>query len=92
MLCNSQDHLRTEMRDLDHPVLVGAKNIDRIPTKGRSGGVLTGINSDRFDVRGKEQGVFALQHYLWDKKLERKWNLINVYGATWDEDKENFLT
>jgi hypothetical protein len=29
---------------------------------------------------------------LWDKKLERKWNLMNVYGAAQDEDKEGFLT
>jgi hypothetical protein len=29
---------------------------------------------------------------LWDKNLERKWNLMNVYGAAQDEDKEGFLT
>jgi hypothetical protein len=28
VLCSSQDHLKTETCDLDHPVLVGAKNTD----------------------------------------------------------------
>jgi hypothetical protein len=29
-LHSSQDHLRTRMRDLDHPGLTGAENIDNI--------------------------------------------------------------
>jgi hypothetical protein len=28
VLCSSQDHLRTGMCDLDHPILVDAENID----------------------------------------------------------------
>jgi hypothetical protein len=28
VLCISQDHLKKGMRDLDHPVLAGAKNSD----------------------------------------------------------------
>jgi hypothetical protein len=28
VFCSSQDHLRTETRDLDHHVLAGAKNTD----------------------------------------------------------------
>jgi hypothetical protein len=29
VLCSSQDHLRTGMRDLDHPVYAGAENFDK---------------------------------------------------------------
>jgi hypothetical protein len=29
MLCSSQDHLETGTRDLDHPVLTGAKNTNK---------------------------------------------------------------
>jgi hypothetical protein len=29
VLCSSQDHLRTRTRDLDHPILCGAKNTDK---------------------------------------------------------------
>jgi len=28
---------------------------------------------------------------LWDKALRRKWNLINLYGAAQDENKDRFL-
>jgi hypothetical protein len=31
-LCSSQDSLRIEMCDLDHPVLIGAKNTDKART------------------------------------------------------------
>jgi hypothetical protein len=37
------------------------------------------------------QGVFILQQHLWDKNLEFKWTLMNVYGAAQDENKERFL-
>jgi hypothetical protein len=33
VLYSSQDHLRTRTRDLDHPVLVGVKNIDSWHTR-----------------------------------------------------------
>jgi hypothetical protein len=29
VLCSSQDHLRTGMCDLDHPVLTGVENTDK---------------------------------------------------------------
>jgi hypothetical protein len=28
VICSSQDHLRTRMHDLDHPILAGAENTD----------------------------------------------------------------
>jgi exonuclease III len=37
---------------------------DWIPAQGRSGGVLTGIKSERFDVGIRIQGDFILQHTL----------------------------
>jgi hypothetical protein len=67
---------------------------DWIPTKGRSGGggVLTGISKDRFDIGSRVEGTYVLQHCLWDKKLETKWILMNVYGAAQVENKEEFLS
>jgi hypothetical protein len=35
---------------------------DWIPARGRSGGVLSGISVDRFDVGRRVQGTFILQH------------------------------
>jgi hypothetical protein len=33
-----------------------------------------------------------LQMNLWDKNLKAKWNLITVYGAAQDEEKDSFLS
>jgi exonuclease III len=65
---------------------------DWIPALGKSGGVVTGLKVERFDVGSRRLGDFILQHNLWDKKLEVKWNIMNVYGAAHDEHKEAFLT
>jgi exonuclease III len=64
---------------------------DWIPAKGRARGGLTGIKVDSFDIGSRVQGNFILQHTIWDKKLECKWNLMNVYGAPQEENKEAFL-
>jgi hypothetical protein len=64
---------------------------DWVPSVGRSGELISGIKSDRFDVGGRTQGNFILKHNLWDKVLERKWNLLNVYGAPHDKQKEDFM-
>jgi hypothetical protein len=64
---------------------------DQIRTKGKSGGIVTGIKLDSFDVGCRVQGEFILQHLVCDKKLNVKWNLLNVYGAAHDVDKEAFL-
>jgi hypothetical protein len=53
---------------------------DWMPTVGKSGGLLSGLKLDRFDVGSRVQGDFTLQHTLWDKNLEQKWNIVNVYG------------
>jgi hypothetical protein len=45
---------------------------DWSPSQGRSGGLLSGVNLNRFDVGAMSQGKYVLQHNLWDKKLELK--------------------
>jgi hypothetical protein len=64
------------------------------PNQGEVGGGgvgLSGLSLDNFDVGGRMLGEFILQHYLWDKELEFKWTLMNVYGVAQDENKERFL-
>jgi exonuclease III len=62
------------------------------PAKGRSGGLFTGIKVDQFDVGSRSQGEHMLQHNLWDKHLQIKWNIINVYGPAHEEGRESFLS
>jgi exonuclease III len=64
---------------------------DWIPAVGKSGGVLSGFSVYRFDVGSRVQGKYILKHCLWDRKMEVKWNVMNVYGAPHEKDKEDFL-
>jgi hypothetical protein len=40
---------------------------------------------------GENSGKFILKHNLWDKLMEEKWNLLNVYGSPHDDQKEEFM-
>ena len=51
-----------------------------IPSRGKSGGILSGINTDLMDVGGFCEENYILQLDLWDKQLKQKWNFLNVYG------------
>jgi exonuclease III len=64
---------------------------DWVSSQGRSGGLLSGFKLDRFDVSLRHQGKFILQHCLWDKKLNLKWTVLNVYVPTQEENKDEFL-
>jgi hypothetical protein len=64
---------------------------DWIPAKGKYGGVLTGLSKDRFDIGSRVERTYVIQHCLWDKNLETKWILMNVYGAAQVENKEDFF-
>jgi len=61
-----------------------------LPSRGKSGGILSGINTDLLDVGSFQEGHFMLQLNLWDKKLKKRWNLVNVYGAAQDEHEDAF--
>lgn len=63
-----------------------------IPARGRSGGIITGINIERFDVGAFHDGKYMCQLDLWDRKIDKKWNLINIYGTAQMEDKIEFLS
>jgi exonuclease III len=64
---------------------------DWIPAKDKSGGVLSVFKIDKFDVGKRSQGNFVLQHNMWDKKVEVKLNILNVYGAIQSEQNKKFL-
>jgi exonuclease III len=61
------------------------------PTRGRAGGILLGINVDKFDVQGVVLNDFYMKVNLKNKVDSFEWVLIAVYGAAQDEDKNRFL-
>jgi hypothetical protein len=62
-----------------------------IPSRGRSGGLLSGINIEFLDVGSFKEGTYTLQMNLWDKEKKEKWNFVNVYGVAQEENKHEFL-
>jgi hypothetical protein len=58
---------------------------------GRSGGILCGIKSSRFNVITFSVGRFFVKARVSDLKLQKEYWLIIVYGAAQDEDKDLFL-
>jgi hypothetical protein len=62
-----------------------------IPSVGRAGGILGGFKVSRFDIIDTVMGRYCIKVSLQDLKLHKRWNLVLVYGAAQEADKENFL-
>jgi hypothetical protein len=62
-----------------------------IPSVGRSGGILSGIRNTRFDILDTVMGRYYICVTLKDLKIQKNWNLVLVYGAAQEADKEEFL-
>jgi hypothetical protein len=60
--------------------------------RGRSGGILLGIDLSRFDIGAIEEGVFFVKFYLCNKEDSFKWALVAVYGPAQEDQKPTFLS
>ena len=63
-----------------------------IPSKGKSGGMLSGIRTERFDLENFESGEYTIVANIHDKVLNKNLSLVNVYGPAQDEYKDKFLS
>jgi hypothetical protein len=61
------------------------------PSVGRSGGIICGIKSSRFNVISASIGRFYVKARVFDSKNQMEYWLVIVYGAAQDEDKDSFL-
>jgi len=62
------------------------------PPRGRSGGMLVGINLLEFDIGEIEEGDFFVKLKLRNKQDGFQWLLVSAYGAAQHHLKEAFLT
>src|SRR6266540_5971717 len=62
-----------------------------LPPRGRSGGVLLGINAASFDLSQIVEGEFFIKFHLSNKSDKFKWILMAVYGPAQDDFKTAFL-
>ena len=51
-----------------------------IPARGRSGGILVGINKDTYDVVETSSGVYFIKMLITSKRDNFTWELVVVYG------------
>ncbi|PWZ23951.1 hypothetical protein Zm00014a_037299 [Zea mays] len=59
--------------------------------RGRSGGILLGIDLSVFDIGAIDEGDFYVRFLLLNKNDGFKWSLVCVYGPAQDNLKEMFL-
>ena len=62
-----------------------------VAARGRSGGILVGINQDSLEYIEHEIGDYFVRMLVYDKKAEFKWNLVVVYGDAQSHGKAAFL-
>jgi hypothetical protein len=62
-----------------------------LPPRGRSGGILAGINNASLTVTKVITGEFCVKFYLKNKVDNFEWALVAVYGAAQDNQKPIFL-
>jgi hypothetical protein len=59
--------------------------------RGRSGGILLGVDLQIYDIGAIEEGYYYIKFHLCNKSDNFKWALVVVYGLAQDEHKESFL-
>ena len=62
-----------------------------LPPRGRSGGILLGINAAVLDLSLTVEGEFFVKFHLRNKEDNFKWILMAVYGPAQDDFKSSFL-
>jgi hypothetical protein len=60
--------------------------------RGRSGGILLGIDLDIFDIGAVDEGDFYVKFHLCTKDNSFKWALVAIYVLVQPNLKEHFLT
>jgi hypothetical protein len=71
---------------------VGNRNFSwgSVPPKGRSGGILLGIDTDLHEVLETECGTHFVRMLLKNKNSRIEWHLAVVYGPAQIEGRMNF--
>jgi hypothetical protein len=61
------------------------------PPKGRSSGMLLGVDLQFFDIGAIDEGDHYIKFHLYNKSNQFKWALVVVYSLAQAEHKESFL-
>jgi hypothetical protein len=59
--------------------------------KGRSGGMLVGVDLQTLDIDAIDERDYYVKFHLCNKSDSFNWALVAVYGPTQEDQKEGFL-
>jgi hypothetical protein len=76
---------------LDGLTKSGCFSWNKVPAVGTAGGILLGINEEKFEVVNWVTRKFSVCATVRNRKDSFIWNLVTVYGAANDENKQAFL-
>lgn len=88
-----QETKKKEISDTWLDSLTGRKNFfwSWVPSQGLSGGMLMGVDDEIFEVGDCNGGAFYIHMTVKLRTTGFTWNLVNIYGASHENDKEIFL-
>ena len=88
-----QETMKTDFNKLDLSDLSASEKFewDFLPSKGRSGGILVGINSATLIKEKKEQGEYFVKITVRNIGDGFCWDLVVVYGDAQPRGKPKFL-
>jgi len=62
-----------------------------LPTVGTAGGILVGVNTNKFEVLSWQIGSYSLAAMIKNDSDKFVWRLVVVYGSPYEEGKLEFL-
>ena len=88
-----QETMKTDFNRLDFSDLSASENFEWVflPSKGRFGGILVGINSATFIKEKAEQGQYFVKIKVRNIRDGFCWDLVVVYGDAQPKGKPIFL-
>src|SRR3954471_2685758 len=78
--------------DLQKPCANRDFHLHHTPARGKSGGLLLGVNYTTLDVITQEEGEYYIKMTVQDTKSKFIWDLVVVYGEAQLKKKSRFLS
>jgi hypothetical protein len=62
-----------------------------LPAVGTAGGILVGVKEDSFEVISWEIFKYCVLVIIKDRKIQKIWRFISIYGSSYEEHKLEFI-
>lgn len=88
-----QETIKQDFSDLDLKDLAGNKDFCWVwvPARGHSGGLITGVKGDEFELEQTNYGAFFLATLIRNRKTNHRFWVLNIYGPAQHHLSADFL-